>query len=54
MQTYNVTVQRMYRLLPIAAACELHERMMQGRADMETRSLLKSALRRVGRIQERS
>ncbi len=56
MQTMNVTVRRMFRLLPFADACELHERLMQGKCDGETRSLLKGALRRTGmhRVQGRS
>ena len=48
MQTLNVTVRGMYKLLPFADACELHERLQQGKTDKQTRSLLKGALRRTG------
>ena len=48
MQTLNVTVRGMYKLLPFADACELHERLMQGKTDRHTRSLLRGALRRTG------
>lgn len=48
MQTLNVTVRGMYKRLPFADACELHERLQQGKADKYTRSLLRGALRRTG------
>lgn len=50
MQNTNVSrkVHQMYNKLPMVEACELHERLMQGRIDNETRHRLQNALRKTG------
>jgi len=41
-------VHQMYCKLPMVEACELHERLKQGRTDSETRHRLRAALRKSG------
>lgn len=50
MQTTNVSrkVHQMYCQLPMVEACELHERLMDGKTDRETRQRLRHALRKTG------
>lgn len=50
MQTTNVNlkVKQMYNKLPMAEACDLHERLRQGKTDSETRQRLRRALRKSG------
>lgn len=50
MQTTNANrkVHQMYCKLPMVEACELHERLMQGKTDNETRHRLRNALRKTG------
>ena len=39
----NPVLVRLFRALPIAPACDLHQRLQAGRADPETRTLLRKA-----------
>ena len=50
MQISNATrkVHQMYSQLTMVEACELHERLMQGKTDNETRHRLRNALRKTG------
>jgi hypothetical protein len=41
----NHTLRRMYRLLPFAKACDLHQRLKAGCTAPETRKMLRDALR---------
>ena len=40
----NPMLVRLFRALPIAPACDLHQRLQAGRTDPETRTLLRRAL----------
>lgn len=40
----NPMLVRLFRALPIAPACDLHQRLQAGRTDPETRTLLRKAL----------
>ena len=40
----NPVLVRLFRALPIALACDLHQRLQAGRTDPETRTLLRRAL----------
>ena len=40
----NPVLVRLFRALPIAPACDLHQRLQAGRTDPETRKLLRRAL----------
>lgn len=42
--TSNPMLVRLFRALPIAPACDLHQRLQAGRNDSETRTLLRKAL----------
>lgn len=44
----SLQVHKMYSKLPMVEACELHERLMQGMSDHETRQRLRNALRKTG------
>jgi len=50
MQTQNVSskVKTMFDRLPMADACELHQRLAAGKTDIETRLRLRAALRKSG------
>ncbi len=41
-------VRQMFGKLPMVEACELHERLMQGKTDNETRHRLRTALLKTG------
>jgi hypothetical protein len=40
----NPLLDRLFKALPIAPACDLHQRLQAGRTDPETRTLLRRAL----------
>jgi hypothetical protein len=40
----NPLLVRLFKALPIAPACDLHQRLQAGRTDPETRTLLRRAL----------
>ena len=46
--TVSPKVHQLYSKLPMVEACELHERLMQGKTDNETRHRLRNALRKTG------
>lgn len=37
-------LRRLFEVLPMARACDLHQRLQAGRTDRETRELLRTAL----------
>jgi len=46
--TVSSRVHQLYCNLSMADACELHERLLQGRTDLETRRRLRAAIRKSG------
>ena len=40
----NPLLDRLFKALPIAPACDLHQRLQAGRTDPETRTLLRKAI----------
>lgn len=46
--TVSPKVYQLYSNLSMVEACELHERLNQGKTDLETRRRLRAALRKSG------
>jgi len=46
--TVSPKVHQLYSNLSMVEACELHERLNQGKTDLETRRRLRAALRKSG------
>lgn len=44
----STKVHLLYRHMSMVDACELHERLVQGKVDLETRRRLRAALRKSG------
>lgn len=48
MTAKSITLKRLYKSIPIRMACELHQRLLFGKCDKETREMLHEAMRRAG------